>query len=56
MCFRAQKNFLFETVLLSIHIICLDRILRKLYYNYALLSKGQTYTLTTLSFERAHYT
>ena len=35
-----QKNHLIETFLLSIHNICFSRVIRKLIFNYALLSGG----------------
>ena len=38
MCFGAQKNRLIETVLLSTHNICLGYEIRKIIYQYALLS------------------
>ena len=35
----AQKNGLFETVLLSTHYICFDSEIKKLIFNISLLSK-----------------
>ena len=36
----AQKNRLIETVLLSTHNICFDQVIRKIIFQYALLSGG----------------
>ena len=40
MCFGAQKNRLIETVLLSTHNICFGLEIKKIIFQYALLSGG----------------
>ena len=40
-CLGAQKNRLIETVLFSTHNLCFGREIRKLFFNYALISHGQ---------------
>ena len=40
MCFIALKNRLDEMVLLSTHIICFGREIKKIVFQYALLSGG----------------
>ena len=42
----AQKNCLTETVLLSTHNICFSLEIRKLIFNYALVSKGLCFANT----------
>ena len=39
-CFGCSKNHLIETVLLSTHIVCFCLEIKKLYFCYALLTKG----------------
>ena len=41
----AQKNRLIETVLLSTHNICFSYLIRKLIFNYMVLSRGLSINL-----------
>ena len=54
MCFGAQKNRLIETVLLSTHNICFDEEMRKMLFNYALLSGGMQYLNITVNKTLTH--